>query len=52
MATTPDSRSTSAPGESKNDHFKDAISKLTGVYNGMNDEPDTPRFGATDYYDD
>lgn len=29
MATTPDTRSTSAPGESRNAHFSDAASKVS-----------------------
>jgi hypothetical protein len=28
MATTPDTRSTSSPGESRNGHFTDAVSKV------------------------
>lgn len=76
MASGPDSRSTSAPGESRNAHFTDAAARIseklasgsgysdgtdgnagidyhgkvgrqsTGVLNGMNEEPDIPRFGA------
>lgn len=41
-------------GESRNDHFQDAAGKVTeavhghkhNVHNGMNEEPDIPRFGA------
>ena len=39
-------------GDSPNGHFADAADKAhnaTGVHNGMNEEPDIPRFGGDDY---
>jgi hypothetical protein len=39
-------------GESRNKHFTDAADMSlmdNGVHNGMNEEPDTPRFGADAY---
>lgn len=40
MASTPDTRSTSAPGESRNGHF------ANGVHNGMNGHRELGRFGS------
>lgn len=40
------------PGESRIGHFNDAADKADNadpVHNGMNDDPDIPRFGADEY---
>ena len=39
-------------GESRTGHFDDSADKAlmaNGVHNGMNEEPDVPRFGADEY---
>jgi hypothetical protein len=57
MATTPDSRSTSNPGESRNGNFHGSAGMYyhhNGVAvprNGMNENRDIPRFGGGDYSD-
>lgn len=42
LATSPDTRVTSAPGESRNQHFTSGAAK---VHNGMNENRGVGRFG-------
>lgn len=58
MASTPDTRSTSAPGESRNGHFQDAVSKvddqraiMTRVFRNRMADQDSLTFPG-DYGDD
>lgn len=54
MATTPDTRSTSSPGESRNGHFTSAVSKvhdqrsiMAHVFRGRSD--DMLDYGGDDF---
>lgn len=58
MATTPDTRSTSKPGESRNGHFADAVGKvdeqrgiMTRVFRNRMSDQDSLTFPG-DYGDD